>query len=252
MRKLPPVIVVAALSLAGIAYAAATVTNIYTISARITPVKSGTKSKPNPISQSYTWSVSTAAPGQRPAVVRGFQYAVSGIVENTDFFPACSSSTLETKGPGGCRSGSKLGTGLFGADLAPSGDFSDTYAIPCRLNLDIFNGGSHNILLYFSKPASGGCPLPRPLSVVVQYRSGNNLIGSYSLPSALLHPTTRTDLAMTHQTFSIANKSVVRKGKKIGLFATNACPPNHQRQIAVTFTREDGIGRIATEHVACT
>src|ERR1700739_4774172 len=81
MRRLLFVTVVAALGVAGVAYAATS--NLYVVNATVSPVRSGTAKAPAPISRTLRFSVSSSQTGQRPAVVSGYKISIFGITENT-------------------------------------------------------------------------------------------------------------------------------------------------------------------------
>jgi hypothetical protein len=139
-----------------------------------------------------------------------------------------------------------------------SSDTSSSYSSECRIDYSIFNGGHHNLVLYFFKRSGRGqpaaCPLQRPEVVNVDLIGGKSLVFSFSLPQDLRHPSSGVDSSVVSQTVNLPRNTtkIGRNKVKVGLFSSVACPTNHQRQIAVTFTDEQGVGRTSNRLVTCT
>jgi hypothetical protein len=267
MRKTLLLTCVGALGLAGAAYAATTVTNDYVIAAKVTPKKSGTQAHPRTVARYLQWDVSTAPPGRRPANTRGYQIGTVGLQQNTTNFPGCGTSKLAATGPAGCPRGSMIGSGFAIIEVGPTGQNNSSYNGLCRADEDLFNGGSNNETLYvFKGPQHGGEPAPCPIpnghaEVNINLtRQATRMIETFSLPEALLHPAPGTDASIVHEAITIPPKSrTVRRGhgtarsaRRVGLFESVYCPANGQRQVAITFTREDGIAQTRTTLVPCT
>jgi hypothetical protein len=258
MRKLLLLTALGTLGVAGVALAA--VTNQYVLTANVTPTKSGTSKAPAPIGTSLGWQVSTIPAGQRPSVVRGYKISIFGVTEATTSFPGCSTSRLlstkKGQGPSSCPGGSQAGNGFAILSVGRSSDTSASYSSRCRIDYSIFNGGHHNVVLYFftrsvrGQPAA--CPLQRPEVVNVDLIGGKSLVFSFSLPQDLRHPSSGVDSSVVSQTVNLPRNTTKIKSKTIGLFSSVACPTNHQRQIAVTFTDEQGVGRTSNRLVRCT
>src|SRR5947209_3371212 len=149
MRRVMLLAIVGALGVAGVAYAA--VNNTYVVNAKITPIKSGTKKSPRPISTTIGWTVGTSPAGQRPAVVKGYRVTVSGVQEHTTLFPGCSTSTLTSKSPSACPKRSKIGSGYLINQVGSSKSSSTTGNFTCRAEVSLFNGGNHDLVLYVYK-----------------------------------------------------------------------------------------------------
>jgi hypothetical protein len=266
LRRIGLLVVLAVFGIAGVAYAA--VTNVYVIGASFKPHKSGTSKHPTPVSIGLGWLVGTEFAGLRPNVVRGYHVFLEGLLENTNFFPGCDTSKLSGRkgNPGKCPRGSEIGRGDLILEIGPTGEREDQYNAECRADVLIFNGGDHNLTLYVYRgrqlahqPAP--CTIPGD-HVVINVRlahSKHGLNWNWSVPLDLLHPAPGIDAAVIYATLSVPSKekALTRrvKGKshhtKIGLFETYLCPHNHQRQVAITFTEEDGVGRTGTTLVAC-
>jgi hypothetical protein len=74
---------------------------------------------------------------------------------------------------------------------------------------------------------------------------------------SLLHPAPGIDATVIREVLKIPARSKTfrqpRPGSRprVGLFESYFCPPNHRRQVTITFTREDGIPGSATVLVPC-
>jgi hypothetical protein len=262
MRRAVFLGLIAAFSVAGAAYGAATVTNVYTWHARIRPVKSGTKAHPIPAGGHFAFTVTTTPSGQRPNIVKTISIRFQGIRENTNRFAACGTARLMNpgEGPTTCPTKSKIATGYFIAEISKQGDQSPSgIVLTCRVELTIYNGGDHTLTywVYKGTPPSGQteCPLPRNEAFVAALtKTAKGLVNTFTLPEDLRHPVvagTTYDAAVVK---GVANVSIVKKrkhGKTIGLFPSTFCPANHKRQIAITFTQENGGSRTATRLTAC-
>lgn len=261
MRRALLLAVLGAVLVAGVAVAATSPN--YILSVKVTPKRSGTVAKPTTIGTTFAFKVSTVPAGRRPPVVRGFHITYEGVRENTRDFKGCSTSTLTNpqKGPSACPKGSKLGSGFFMAAVGPSAD-TTTISLTCRVELSIYNGGNHNLILYVYAPTgkAGECPLPSTFAIVDRLTEHKNtLVQNFSTPAALRHPATGEDVSVLSSSLTIAptKARVAMKvgGKKVmrtvGLFESIACPINHQRQVEATFTEENGSGRLRTANVPC-
>lgn len=266
MRKALLLAGIATLVLAGVTYAATTVTPKYILNGKVTPIRSGTAAHPVSISSQLGWTVTTSPPGQRPPVVQGYRFYITGVRANTNDFPACSSSTLNSTGPTTCRKGSLIGSGNLQVAFGPSA--TTTTAATCQADFDVFDGGGHTLLFYvFKGTEANACPLPPPGTFVVVVRlskahRGRDLVVDYSAPAALRHPGPGLDAAIVKATLSIRGKQTTVKKRvgsktvkqRVGLLETTYCPSNHQRTVTGTFTPENAAtqGRTATKHFACT
>ena len=261
MRKVMLLAALAAMGVTGVAYAATTVTNQYVLKGKITPVKSGTKKHPKAIASQISYTVSTSPTGYRPNVTQKFKLSVQGEQEHTNAFPTCSSSRLldKTQGPNTCSKGSKIGTGFFIAEIGQSSNQKQVL-LTCRTEVSLYNAGGHDLVFYIYKGSKvsgqpSPCPLPNSYAInIALKRQGKNLVASYTVPQALLHPPTApgTDASLVSASLNIpVHKKKLKSGRKIGLFESFFCPKNGKRHVALTFTQENGQSRTATRNVAC-
>jgi hypothetical protein len=254
MRKSLLLAILVALGVTGIAYAAPTVTHYYVVKAKIKPIKSGTNKHPVAIASTISYKVTPPA-NTRPKVVKVYDITVQGVRENTNKFPACGTARLldPTQGPVTCPKGSLVATGFFNVAIGPSSSTSITTT--CRADLSIYNGGSHNLSYYvFKGPEKNACPVTNGHDAFNAglKTSRKGLVQTFTVPEELRHPASGFDSAATFATV-ISPKHVTKvKGHKVGLFESISCPANHERQVKVKFTREDGTFKIATRLVPCT
>jgi hypothetical protein len=258
---------VALLAVGAVAWGAASVTNVYVVSASVTPVKSGTRHHPKPIASALEWDVSTSPPGQRPATVKRYTISYQGIHENTTLFPACATSTLAraNASASSCPRGSRIGSGFLIFELGATGFSNSGYNPTCTSSLALFNGGFHDLtlLIYEGKPAPGQpteCTLPgNHVAINVNLlRTRHGVKESFRMPIELLHPVPGFDTAVIRGVIRMKAKhrvvsrmGGVRVRRRVGLFQSFFCPASHQRRVAMTFFREDGSNQTTTSLVAC-
>lgn len=255
MRKILLLAMLAAFGIAGAAYAASTVTNQYTLTAKMTPVKSGTPQHPVSIGTNLQYLTGTKPAGARPNLVQTLQFALQGIRAHTNDFPACGTSRLTTagEGPTTCPNGSLVGTGYFLAEIGATGKQSPGSA-PCRAELSVYNGGNNTLSFYlYERPGvAGECPMTPPMAFVATLRQTNSqLFEKVTIPEAVRHPVPGVDVSAVKTVVNLPAKTKTVKKKKVGLFESISCPANHQRQVAATFTLENGTAQKVTRLVAC-
>ena len=136
-------------------------------------------------------------------------------------FPKCSQSSLEAKGPKGCPSKSKLGTGSGVGYAKP------VVTDPVNAQLTIFNGG--NGILVYVFPDLG------PTFVV-----NCKITGGYNLDCVI--PPIKTlpsapDAATTTVKTKTTPKSIKKKGKKVGIVVTpKKCKGSWKMSAKFSFT----------------
>jgi hypothetical protein len=246
LRRIPLLVAVFAFGLAGAAYAATAIQNVYVLSpkTKVTPVKSGTKQHPVPIGSTFEFTTKTIPAGNRPNLVKTIQFTLQGIQAHTNDFKACSTSRLNdtAEGPSTCPKGSLVGTGHFIAEIGPTGNQSMNL-LTCRAELSVYNGGNNTLSFYVyeTKGAAGECPSTTPIAfsgTINQTKSG--LVETLQIPAAVRHPIPNTDVAAIDTVVTVPAKQTTVNKKKVGLFESISCPANHQRQVAAKFTLEDG------------
>jgi hypothetical protein len=272
MRKTLLLALIGAFTIAGAAYGATTITNVYVVHGKLKPKKSGTKAHPVPVGGHIDFSVTTNPPGQRPNIVKTILLRIQGLTENTNKFAACGTARLTNpgEGPSTCPAHSLAGTGYLVADISKPGDQSPSGAVlTCRVELSIYNGGNHDLSYYIyanpNAPATQSpseCPSSGPAAfkseafVAALTKTSKGLVESATFPSDVLHPFGGTfDAALIKSSVDIKKltKKIKKHGKlvTIGLFATNSCPANHKRQMALTFRQENGGSRTVTKLQSC-
>jgi hypothetical protein len=259
MRRVLLIATLAALGLAGTAYAATVVTNVYVVTVKGTPLKSGTKAHPKPSGLTLAYTVSTIPKGTRPNEVATLVSTIAGVQAHTNAFPTCSTSRLNNKsqGPSTCPKGSLVGTGYFIAEIGPASN-QKIVALTCRVELSVYNGGGNSLSYYvYENPANKSeCPPSAgiPLAFAAHLKeAGAALVQTIKIPVTVLHPGNNKslDAAVIKSSVTIPVKSKKVKGKTVGFGETILCPPNHKRHVSVKFVLENGKSQTATANVAC-
>jgi hypothetical protein len=261
MRRVLLIATLVAFGAAGAAYAAKSVQNVYvfTPKTKVKPLKAGSKQHPVPISSVLEYKTTTKPKGSRPFVVQKIKIKFQDVQAHTNLFPACGTSTLNTKGPSGCKKGSQIGSGSFTAEIGSSKNQSQV-ALTCHPSVTVFNGGNNTITYYVasnnpSDPAACHAASPIAFSATLK-QQGKNLVQTLVIPAAVRHPAPGFDAAAVDTIVNLPVKKRTIKHKKtkttVGLFESIGCPPNHQRQISAVFTTEhNGTSTPVTKLVAC-
>jgi hypothetical protein len=246
MRKVVPIgAVIAALVFVAAALA---VTNTYTVTAKVTPAKAGTKKKPTPIQLNFNYTVGEAS-GLRPAVVTKYAIGFGGIVSDGKDFAKCTAAAINNANPPRnqvCPAGSAVGKGNVENQVGSTADPSSQPAsLKCHLDLTIYNSGQGAAALYLFGSTSnphGTCPTGVDQAIPATYTTGpdggTSLV--FTVPPALGHPLPGFDNAVTQVASSI-NKITKRvHGKTVAYYASKGGCKSHKRNVTVTFTTEAG------------
>ncbi len=256
MRKIPLIATLVALGLAGTAYAATVVTQVYVVTAKVTK-KSGTKAHPKPFGASIGYTVKPTPSSDRPNVVKTVVTTIAGVRVHPNAFPTCSTSKLNSGGPSTCPKGSQVGTGFLIAEVGLASDPSSK-VLTCRVDLTVYNGGGNSLsyYVYANSANSNECPSSqvKPTAFAVKAtEKGTTLVQTINVPFSVRHPgnSTTLDAATLQASVSIPAKSRKVKGKTVNLVESIACPLNHKRHISLKFTTENGKSQTATANAAC-
>jgi hypothetical protein len=256
MRKALMLASVVVLAGVGAGAAAASLLDIYVVTVKISTANSGGRNHPKAIASSIAWDVGSSPPGQRPAVVSHYTIFFQGIREHTTLFRGCGSSTLSMPGatPTSCPRASRIGFGYLIFELGGSGQSNESYGATCSSSLAVFNGGFHDLTLFFYKGKQRPdrpvqCTIPGGhVAVTVNIsRSRRGITESFDLPQQLSHPVPGLDAAVIHGFIQVHARTRHRRG----LFESVSCPRSHQRQVVMTFTREDGVSSTVSVLVPC-
>ena len=157
---------VAALIVAGAAYAAVTVS----FSASVSPARAG---KPTALKVSI---LSTDPAAEQPPIMNRIVIKLDGKAKfNPSKFKRCKLGSLQAKGPKGCPSGSKIGTGT-GVGMA-----RPVVTDPVNATLTLFNGrrsGGKDTVYVYVFPDLG----PTFVTVGKVSRSGGKFVLDFSVP----------------------------------------------------------------------
>lgn len=257
MRKIASfAVVMLVLSLAAVAYAQ-TQTNTYTVSGSTSPTRAGTSKKPVNITVKFGYKVGEQS-GNRPSPVKKYSIKFAGLRVNTAGFPKCSASTLESKGPKGCPSGSKVGTGFI-KNATGAKDNPQDRSIECNAALSVYNSGNNKGVIYVAGSPNSTDPRTRcaielaaPIPArYVRSNSGRDTALEFNVPQTLLHPLPTLDNAVTDVDSTISGKTRKYKGKSISYYQSIGGCIRGKRNITVTFTPETGTPSRAQRLAPC-
>ena len=190
-------VAVGALTVAGAAYAAVTVT----FSATAKPNKAG---KPAGL---YVNIQSTDPAAPQPPIMNRIVIDLPGGTYNGRRFKRCKESTLVARGPNGCPRGSKIGTGT-GVGMA-----KPVVTDPVNGRLTIFNGDRRNgrdrVLVYVF-PDLG----PTFVSAGAVIRRGGRYKLDFSIPAIKTLPSAPDASVVSVKTKTPVKKVTVRRGGK--------------------------------------
>jgi hypothetical protein len=274
MRKLsiPALAALAAILVAGVAYAA----NVYTVNGDTRPRAKGSLKKPKPVALKFSYTVADDNPANRGIPVKQYRIGAEGLVTYPRAFPSCSGGTSGANHPNPstaakrCRR-ARVGGGtikaLVGARNTP------TTSSNCVLKLSLYNlkPGNYGAAGRISKRTGGlairidGDP-PAPPGLDNRYR-GQCLAAQhaailapyktvkirgrksselrFTVPPELLHPAQGLDVTVRDVVSTIkkgvSKKRVKIKGKrrKVGFYSAIGCK-GRKRSIQVTFVSETG------------
>jgi hypothetical protein len=255
MRKLTAlaVVAVAALVVAGVAYAAQV--NTYTVTGSTSPAKPGSKKKPLPISLNFDYTVGEEA-GQRPSPVKRYTIGFYGVKSNGGLFPKCTATQInQAQSVASCPKGSAVGAGVVINAAGSTADPADK-TIECNLNLTVYNGGQGKAALWLQGGPTTmvrGKPCVIGISQAIDAKyvafAGGTAL-QFDVPANLLHPIGGLDNSVV-QVESTIRKLTVRKGGKLrGYYESVGCKGG-TRAISVDFLSEAGESKTATKNVPC-
>ncbi len=255
MKKLA-IFAAAVLVIAVAAVAYAQVVNTYNVEGSTSPTRAGTKKKPVPVEVKFGYTVGTQS-GARPSPIKKYSIRFAGIVVNTNAFPKCSASTLEQKGPKGCPSKAKMGSGFIENATGNTADPNDQ-SVVCNAELSVWNAGDNRGVIYVAGSPGATDPRKRcaielaaPIPAQFIRRQGATAL-EFSVPPSLLHPLPTLSNAVKKVTSKIRKATVKRGGKTRGYYEAQGGCRNKKRTVTVVFTPESGPTATAQDTVPCT
>ncbi len=202
-----------------VATAVAAQVNTYTLTGSTSPKTKGSTKNPKPI---------------------GIKFG--GTRVNTSVPATCKKSTLESKGPSGCTSRSRVGSGFIENETGASNNEADK-SIQCNAQLSVVNLGRGNGSIYVEGDPNQSdprrkCAIELAAGIPAKFRNtrtGSEL--SFVVPESLKHPGSPG--------ISNAVKKVTSKIKKItksgkGFYEARGGCKNNKRTVTVTFRTESG------------
>jgi hypothetical protein len=228
------------LSLSAVAYAQSA-GNTYTVDAKTSSTKAGSKSKPTQIGIDFDFTVN-GPNGERPGVIESYAIFFGGVKSNYAKFAKCSVTKMESEGGvEGCPKGSIVGTGFIknatGIKTTPS-----DRSIQCNAQLWVVNsGGGKGAIFVKGSPTSSdpktkcAIPLASPIPTTFKNSSKGTTL-TFTVPQTLKHPAPTLDNAVIDVDTKINSKKT--KGKAF-YESIGGCKAG-KREVSVTFTTEAG------------
>jgi hypothetical protein len=229
--------------------------NTYTVTGSTNPTRTGSSSRPVPVSIRFAYQVGEAS-GNRPSPVRRYSIRFTGLRVNTNAFPSCSASRLENQGPDSCPRGSAVGSGFI-TNATGARDNPADRSIACNAKLTVFNSGNNRATIYVEGSPQATdprqrCAIELASPIPARYvRRGSAMALEFDVPASLLHPLPTLDNAVTSVTSTIRRVTRRRRGRTVGYYESTGGCRNGRRTISVVFTPESGPPSTASTTARC-
>jgi hypothetical protein len=282
MRKLliPVLAALAAIAVAGIAYAA----NVYTVDGDTKPHGKGSAAKPLPVSLDFDYTVADSDPANRGIPVKQYRIGAEGLVTYPEVFPSCSGGASganaqdPAKAAKACKK-ARVGGGIIKALVGARNN--PTSSANCVLNLNLYNlkpgnygdagrigkNGGLAIRIDGDPPPppsiddqyKGQCLAAQHASILAQYKTvkikgvtSDEL--QFTVPPELLHPAQGLDVTVRQVASAIkkitAKKKIGGVKRTVGFYSAVGCKGG-KRSIQVTFVSETGQKSPVTKDKKC-
>jgi hypothetical protein len=277
---IPVLAALAAIAVAGIAYAA----NVYTVDGDTKPHGKGSAGKPLPVSLDFDYTVADSDPANRGIPVKQYRIGAEGLVTYPEVFPSCSggASGANAQDPAtaakACKK-ARVGGGIIKALVGARNN--PTSSANCVLNLNLYNlkPGSYGDAGKIGKngglairidgdpppPPSiddqykGQCLAAQHASILAQYKTvkikgvtSDEL--RFTVPPELLHPAQGLDVTVRQVASAIkkitAKKKINGVKRTVGFYSAVGCKGG-KRSIQVTFVSETGQKSPVTKDKKC-
>jgi hypothetical protein len=240
----------AVLVVAAVAFAQQT--NQYSVTGSVSPNVKGSKAKPVPVSVKFDYSV-TEASGLKPAPVKSYKIAFTGLRTNGALFPTCTVSKISGAGnsDSACPKKALVGTGTIDSFVYQTADPSGAGGFPCPKKTNLWNAGKDKMIIFiFGDPSQCGGVGALPPIEAKFVNAGASQALVFDVPPTILHAIAGLSVAVNKVTSTVKKMTVKKKGKKRGYFEAVGCPGG-KRTVTVTFTPEVGSPATATKSQSC-
>ncbi len=157
MRRKLVVAVITVLGMLAVATAAYAALNTYAGSSLSFSRGVGTKAKPVGVRRIETLQVKNTDPTKAAAVLTRETFKIYGLASNANQFPTCSPTKMvQLKSDKFCPAKSKFASGLVHTLLGDP-TLSLANRTKCNPNLDVFNGGKHKLIFFFTTSSALQC-----------------------------------------------------------------------------------------------
>ena len=251
MRKLilPVLAATFCLALPAVAQAA----NHYDITANFTPGKSGTKSRPAPVSGNFGFKV-TDTEGKRPFALDSLKVDFTGMRINTGQFKTCTPAAIEqAQSDRVCNPAALVATG-YANNIAGNAATRDDASLRCYLSVKLYNSGPGKAALFVKgdPAAAQSCPIAVATAIPVTIKrgaTGDSL--SFAIPTNLKNPVSTIRNSLVETQLTLKRKTVKVGGKTVGYFETFGGCKAGARKITVAFDNEGANDMVQSSAARC-
>ena len=241
MKKI--VLIVAALgalTVAGVAYAAAL--NNYKATLSFSSKKAGTPAKPSPVGYKQNINASSATSGQRTAVLTDILTKIYGLKADGKDFPTCTAASISANGDDTkCPKGAMVATGAITATVGSATDFTAA-GQSCDPLLHVWNSGQGKLTFFFVDQSPNheclggnlktGQVGPYPATYKTQ---GKYLVVDVPVPHYVSFPAPGVAGSLESEHLNWLKTTAKVKGKTVAMSASVGCLKG-KRPYTTTFT----------------
>jgi len=254
MRKMwtaATALAVGALVMVGVAMAAPTQVNTYTVKGGVKGAKGATKKKPKPVSLNFDYTVGEEH-GLRPSVVTKYSIFFEGGQVNNTAFKGCDAKKLNAPGGGlkVCPKASIVGGGRLRNATGKTSDPTEINpALACNLHITLVNSTKKNHFLIWLNGQPGDPDVSQKCAIAIHQAIDGKFVKrtvggkkgtalEFRVADNLLHPLAGLDNSVVQVQSNIKKLTAKKHGKKVGFFEGFMC--KSKQTISVTFTQEAG------------
>jgi hypothetical protein len=255
-KKVLALAMVAALVLAGVAFAS---TNIYTLDkASTTPAGKGSSKKPKGKKVVFSFSTNTDD-GTRAKVIRFYDIGFQGLKYYGNKMPKCSYTQANQKGIADVQKDCKKAAAGGGTINNFFGNSSDPNAkTQCKLKLRIYNIGN-GLALRLDRDKQTDCLIDPSAAIKAKFHTVKiggikSVALKFEVGDNFRHPIPNFDNSVNNVTSSVKKSGKVKIGKRkrtVGLLSSVKCGKKGKRTISVKFTDESGVPKNVSKPVKC-
>jgi hypothetical protein len=227
--------------------------NSYEVEASVSPNRSGTTSRPQPVKVTFNYSVDGPNTSTQPDAVNRYKIELYGIRENGARFTRCTAASMQrAQSDADCPAGSRMGTGRLQAVVYQTGQPGGTNTFDCVKTIRYYNAGNRRAVIYLTGPGSACAGVSQPFIIPARFvnGAGGGEALQFDVAPTILHPVPELTVAVRNVTTTIRVATRRVRGKRVGYFESRRCQGS-RRPIRVTFRTEAGQTSRATDNALC-